>query len=288
MERLTLVNYPQIPHYSKIHSAFENSEAAASLKSIYRWSTFRVNETDEEWREALGPTAIDYEHGYLMVDLAVDFLAHEKDRFTEPQQRKFLLGIMLHDFGESILKGNDDSIGDVSAQIKTTEHEKKESIIARVVINSLDLDESIKEEMITAYHDVVEGGDPELNKYFKAIEKSEYVLTAMQVYLHGKWQRSIGKKGIENEIPLVGRVLVKDLPKVLENYAKEYPSIASRFRSDSKLIDEMFAHTLPWLKTAKEWAKMPEDHESLANNFEKVWKDFKKTTKVVTLRELYK
>lgn len=279
--------YPEIHSYGEIYNAFVKSEAAESLKTIYRWSTFRDGETDKEWVDALGPTANDFSHGFEMSQLAVEFLVHEKGRFTKAQQEKFILGLLVHDWGEPILKGVE-SVGDVSAQIKTEEHEKKESLVARYVINSLDLDQSLKEEMITAYHDVVEGGDPELNRYFKALETSEYVITAMHVHLHGEYMRKMGKSGIKNEAPMVGRVLVINLAKILETYAKDYPmSIGSYFKSAHDDINNMFRRSIPWLNSTKEWNGKQVDHKALAEDFKKIWGEFKKTSKLYTIRTLY-
>ncbi len=288
MERHIGKNF--LASYAEIYKAFDKTPAAESLKNIYRWSTggFRTDESNEIWRKALGPTAIDFEHGFLMVDLGYALLEKEKGRFTEQQEDKFLSGLMLHDWGEPILP-NTDSVGDVNAQIKTSEDEKKESVIARIVINSLDVNDSTKKYLTDAYHDVVEGGDPELYNFFKAVEKSEYIFTVMHVYIYGKTERENGRQGIENDKPFIGRVLTIDLPKVIDIYAKDYPdSIGARFKRDAKLIDEMFAYALPWLKANDMWqgkaalTRKDKDgkdefltHKQLADEFKVKWSAFK-------------
>lgn len=286
MERY--IEHPEIniELYAEIHDAFKKSEAAESLKNIYRWSQFRTDESNEEWLDALGPTAQVYSHGWTMMDYGRNFLLWERGRFTSDQEKTFLLGLVVHDWGEAVINGK--GIGDIGAYVKTAVDEKKESVIARKVIRSLDLSEETKQILTKAYKDVIEGGDPELHNYFKALEKAEYVLTARDVYLGGKWRRANGRQGIKNEIPLVGRVLVFDLAKLIDEYAKQYPnSIGARFKSESYLFDEMFRYSRRWLNETTEWNGKPVDHKALADAFAKKWKEFKRTAKpAAKLKEL--
>jgi hypothetical protein len=261
--------------YAQIYAAIFKSKAGESLRNTYRWSDFRTDETDEKWYDALGETAEDFSHGWLMYQYGIDFLSREKGRFTKSQEKTFLLGLVVHDWGEVIIDGVD-SVGDIKADLKTIDEEKKESIIARLVIESLDLPQNIKDSLVRAYEQVVEGQDPELHKYFKALEKSEYVFTAMRVFNDGEWNRQIGRAGIKNEEPFVGRVLIFDLAKVLDVHAPDYPdSIGAYIYEKADLIDQMFAHALPWLTQNKEWNEKPVDHKALAESFKAKWENFK-------------
>ncbi len=264
----------RVEHYQSILNTFQGTEAGRSLQNIFRWSTFRNGESDQLWSEALGATANDFTHGQLMYGIARSFLRHEPDRFTTEQQQTFLNGVICHDWGEAIINGN--GVGDVSAQTKTDMVEKEESVIARLAINALNLPSATKLQLLTGYVDVVEGLDPQLHHAFKALEKSEYVITAMKLYQNCRRMNKNGKVGIDQEIPMIGRVLVIDLGKVLDLYAPTYlRSLGVLFYTAAPLIDEMFAYVHPWLLESKEWGGKPVDHATLAKNFSAKWSAFK-------------
>ncbi len=266
----------KVESYPHIVAAFQQSEAGQSLQGIFRWSAFRTGETDLTWRQTLGATANDFAHGQLMYGIARRFLEYEPDRFSSIQQELFLHGVICHDWGEALI--NDSGVGDISAQVKTAAEEKIESIIARQAIASLNLPLEIKIDLLAGYAQVVEGGDPQLHHAFKALEKAEYVITAMKVYQSGKRMNEQGIATIENEIPLIARVLVIDLAKVLDVYIAEYPnSLGVHFYKSGPLIDEMLEYVYPWLQATKEWAGKPVDHEELASSFLEKWTQFKET-----------
>jgi len=266
----------KIETYAEVIEALDASEAGRSLRNIYRWSTFRQGESDELWREALGITAVDFSHGQLMYEIGRSFLRLEMERFSPEKERLFLSGILCHDWGEAILNGR--GVGDVSAQIKTRKVEVEESLIARQVIASLSLPASVKGELLDGYEQVVEGGDEELYEAFRALEKMEYVMTAMKVYQFCRRQKARNIAGIASEVPLIGRVLVIDLSKILDVYVPKFPnSIGRFFRNQSGLIDDMFKFCYPWLAETKEWYGKPIDHAQLAMNFSAKWAVFKET-----------
>lgn len=268
MSRETLVVNAEL-----LATALRQTKAGESLAGIYRWSSFRSSETDADWRELLGATAIDIEHGELMYELGSIFLEQEKGRFTPEQEELFLYGFLVHDFGEAIIDEN--GIGDVSAQIKTTEHEKIENGIARAVIDSLPVDPTLKDKLLLSYQQVVEGGDPELHKAFKALEKTEYVMTALIAYQNCRSREEQGKSGILLEKPMVGRVLVIDLSKVLNVFAPEYPSSIGRYvRSMEPVIEEAYQYTESWLRQ-NSWRNLTADHNELCDQFEAKWEAFK-------------
>lgn len=257
--------------------AFANTEAGKSLQNIYRWKQFRTDEPDNVWVEYLGETANDFSHGILMYNTGVVFLNYEDGRFIPEKQKIFLMGLIGHDWGEAIING--EGVGDVGAYAKTGAIENKESDMARKAIASINIDKKTKKELVSAYEQVVEGKDPELQYAFKALEKTEYVITAMKLYQTCKKLRERGKTGIKQEEAFVGRVLVFDLPKVLDEYAPCYPnSIGRLLKNSAALIDEMFAYSLPWLMENKFWRGKEVDHAVKAEEFRTKWEAFKSRT----------
>ena len=70
--------------------------------------------------------------------------------------------------------------------------------------------------------------------------------------------------------------VVAVLTKVLDVYAPQYPdSIGKFFLDNAWVIDDMFAHSLPWLETHDEWNGKEVDHKALAAVFRAKWEDFK-------------
>lgn len=264
----------RIEKYSEIKEVLASSPAGESLKNTYRWSGngFRNGESNEEWTKILGATAQDFTHGELMYHIARDFTEKEFI-FTPRQERIFLFGVIGHDWGEAII--NNHGIGDISAQVKTKANETQEGVVFREVIKKIKIDRRTKRELLNGYIQTVEGGDPVLNYAFKALEKTEYVITAMKAYQNCK------KYGIDlpTLAPLVGRVLTIDLTSILYKYVDRYPySIGLLFKNSQKLIDEMFEFSKPWLITNTEWFGKPVDHKALAELFEIKWGNFKRNT----------
>ncbi len=268
-------------YFPEFAQALKVSEAGQSLLTTYRWeSHFRTNESNETWRQVFGATGQVFTHSVLFYGIGKWFLRKEAGRFTKDQQKTFLYGVGPHDTGEAKLNGK--GVGDISAQVKTEEDEKKESRMAKRVISTLSISDALKAKLKEGYDLVVNGKDPELHFAFKAIEKSEYVITAMKVFQN---QRKLEAKGLsrlddEMEHALVGRVLVIDLAKALDVYAPKFPdSIGELFRCSAPLIDEMYEFSKPWLMSNTTWKGKEVDHPTLAKAFEEKWQAFKETSK---------
>lgn len=259
---------------NKIKTALEKSEAGKSLSETYRWGQFRKDETDEQWMGILGSTGRVDSHMRLFSKYTRAFAAMENGRFTEEAKEIFLDGIDNHDIGEAKINGM--GIGDISAQIKTSADEKKESVMARKVISTLNVPQKLKDKMWYAYDQVVNGKNTELNQSFKALETTEYVLTAMNVYKNCRRLEAQGKPGLALEDALVGRVLVINLAKVLDVYVPLYPnSIGLFFKTNSSLIDKMIEHSSSWLNSNNKWMDKEVNHKELLEKFNIKWEAFK-------------
>lgn len=270
----------RIENYSKIKEALSSSPAGESLKSIYRWSGngFRNGESDNDWTRILGATAQDFTHGEMMYHIARDFSEREFI-FTNKQEETFLNGVIGHDWGEAIIDKN--GIGDISSQVKTTAHENQEYLVFKNVIKSLKLGRSIKKDLVDGYEQTVVGGDPVLNHAFKALETTEYVITAMKAFQNCK-KNDIN---LPTLAPLVGRVLTINLSKILDNYVDKYKySIGLLFKNSAKLIDEMYEFSRPWLIANMEWYEKAVDHPALAVAFEEKWNNFKTKNHISALK----
>lgn len=191
----------------KIFGAVERSEAGPSLIKTARWSGFRVEESDEEWLRALGPSAFIMSHMIWFYQYHL-VLVELENGLTSAQKLVLQYGTLIHDIGEAKINGV--GIGDVAAHIKTTDHEKQEAEIAMRILNSLDVEEDVRQNLRLGYSLVIMGNSPLLSHIHKAYEKLEYVSTALNVFRN---------KGIVNEGRMVRRVLVNDLSKVLDQYS---------------------------------------------------------------------
>ncbi len=264
-------------YFPEFANALKTSEAGQSLLTTYRWeSHFRTDEDNETWRRVFGATGQVFTHSVLFYGIGKWFARKEASRFTPDKWQTFLYGVGPHDTGEAKLNGK--GVGDVSAQVKTEEDEKAESRMAKRVIKSLNLKDSLKEKLRYGYDQVINGKDPELHFAFKAIEKSEYVITAMKVFQNQRKLEAQGLPGLnpEMELALVGRVLVIDLAKVLDVYAPKFPdSIGELFRCSAPLIDKMLEFSEPWLMTHTEWKGKEINHPALTEAFKAKWEVFK-------------
>ena len=155
-----------------------------SLKDTLRWTYFREDESEAFWRENIGFAADTYSHMRVFYALGVNFVEAEGNFFTPNEARMFLLGVLCHDFGEGEIGG--DHQGDIAWFSKDSSHEEKEQFIARAIISALDIDEDLKDEMVAAYNAVVVGEDKKLNQAFRALEVTEYVITALKIFQKAK------------------------------------------------------------------------------------------------------
>lgn len=268
---------PKIEQYLPIMQAFKTSKACESLGTTYRWSTFRDDESDEYWHRLLGATGRVDTHGKLMYQIARLFLKHENSKhelFSPDDEQIFLNGLLVHDWGEAVINGK--GVGDVSAPHKTESDQKVESDIARRVIDSLDLPDDDKNMLITGYEQVVEAVNPQMYEAFRALEETEYVLTAMKVFQRCRERELVGLPGAKLELPLIGRVLVINLSNVLERHVPKFPnSIGRLFVEAAGLIDQMYAYSEGWLMENESWREEWGNQPELAQVFVQRWEAFK-------------
>lgn len=229
----------------EIFSAIEKSPAGASLRETVRWDRFRdASESREYWKEILGDTAIVFSHMQLFSRLTYKFLENEFEHFTDHEKEILFLSSTVHDIGEAKIKG--DGVGDIADPFKTSAQEKIEWKIARKAINQLNIDGELKKRLWDSYEKVIIGKDSKLHLAFKALEKYEYFLTAMNVFNNVSERYKQNLPGIVNAKKLVGRVLTADFPKLLENYVPHFPSsIESDIKYVYPLIDEAFSFSTP-------------------------------------------
>jgi hypothetical protein len=263
-----------LERYPQIAQALRESEAGQSLMQTYRWSQFRDKESNGKWKELFGATGQVLTHSELFYHLMEWMVRREGDRFTPEKAETLLIGVAVHDIGEAKINGK--GIGDISAFAKTKIHEKKEVAIAYKALETLQISESLRDELADGYKKVVEGEDPELHFAFKALEKSEYVITAMKVYQNSMRLRSTGRRGLKYLEPMVGRVLIFDLSKALDVYVPHFPgSLGYLFKKSAPLIDEMYSYSKPWLLKNSEWKGKIYDHAAICRDFEQKWNSFK-------------
>jgi len=135
-------------------------------------------------------------------------------------------------------------VGDVPANIKNGEHERREAIIARQIISELDLYDGLKDEVARAYEDVVVGQNEKLHITFKAFEKTDYISTAMGVWGETIKRDLLGLPTLKRRDHFVGLVIINNLTTVLVQYSNLFPnSIGKYIRNIEPVIDEAFKKT---------------------------------------------
>lgn len=203
------------------------------LGSIERWSKFRDGQTTQEWLELLGPTAVVLSHQEHFVRVA-EAILNNHSGLSEEELAKFYLAVAVHDIGEA-------AVGDIAAPDKTAKDEKRESRGALKLIAALPESELVAE----AYTEVVAGDNAVLHALFRAIERTEYLLTA--IHLFEQLQK-------QPEHPaklwlMVARVLSFDLPKVI-GHAQMFPAtIGEYLLARREIISRMLAEA-SWAVTA--------------------------------------
>lgn len=201
------------------------------LQKIERWSGFRVNETTEEWIRFLGLTAVVLTHQELLVQVVDKLLRHDPS-VSDTDKNLLMLAFAIHDIGEI-------SVGDTANPEKTEDSEQAEWIAALNLLRELAPDVEDGHELTNVYMEVVVGDNAVLHDLFKAIERTEYFMTAMNGfrYLVDSGDRS------PNKWRLVARVLAFDLPEVI-SLAQRYPhSIGAFLHSAQAFVSQMLVGT---------------------------------------------
>lgn len=203
----------------------------AQLQNIERWGGFRADETTEEWIHFLGLTAVVLTHQEHLVQV-VDKLLRNDPSVSDADKYLLMLAFSIHDVGEI-------SVGDTANPEKTEKSEQVEWVAALNLLRLLAPDIEDGQELTNIYMDVVVGDNAVLHSLFKAIERTEYFMTAMNGfrYLIDSGDRS------PNKWRLVARVLAFDLPVVI-SLGRQYPhSIGAFLRSEKDFISQMLVGT---------------------------------------------
>lgn len=196
----------------KVQQAIKDSIIGTQLSTIERWHKFRSGETLADWIDLLGPTAVVLTHQ----EYFVQFVKFWVKNLEELKFRQLLLASSVHDLGEA-------KLGDIASPDKTIIDEKNEVNFAIEAILFLPLDNSLVQELIDAYHEVVKGDNESLHYIFKALERTEYLDTA--IHLFDKLSQG---KTMEKGWLMIARVLAFDFPKVLK-YAEALPNIIGEY-----------------------------------------------------------
>jgi hypothetical protein len=247
----------------------ESKTVGDSLKKTLRWTNFKTDETDNDWRQFLGSASNSLSHSKFFAKLAESFCRAEGENFSRKEKILFINGCTVHDLGEGEINGQ--SVGDISWILKTEENEKEENKIALHIINALNLDEREKKNLEEGYLQTVVGENKKLSRAFRALEKTEYVITALKLFGKERTRNRLGlRPGVKMADDLIAKVIVNNLSEVLTKYAPDYPnSIGELIRSMAPLIDLAFEETLPHLKSIG-------NHEEKIADFQKNWNEFKR------------
>lgn len=156
---ITKVSVPQIP-VAEIFSALKKTPAGQSLRTTPRFNLFKDSEPLSHWRSVLGPSAVTYSHMKFVHKITMRFLkdevAADHEKFTINDRQTLLLAAACHDFGEAII--DDNGIGDIALIFKNKKHEEIERKVFIQVLDLMDLDKSLKRNLIDSYAKVVGGG----------------------------------------------------------------------------------------------------------------------------------
>jgi hypothetical protein len=208
----------------QVQHAIRNSPVGDQLSKIERWQKFRSNETLDEWIDLLGPTAVVLTHQEHFLEFVLFWIKN----LDEPTLRQFSLAASVHDMGEA-------KLGDIASTEKTVADELKEVDFALEAILSLPLDHPLILELLHSYQEVVKGDNESLHYIFKALERTEYLNTAIHLF-----EKLASGKEMEKGWSMIARVLSFDFPKVI-NYAESLPNIVGEYLATNReLIEQMF------------------------------------------------
>lgn len=208
----------------QIQQAIRNSQTGLKLEKIERWQKFRTEESAVDWIDLLGPTAVVLTHQEHFLKFALLWVKN----LEEQKFRQFILATTVHDLGEA-------KLGDIANPDKTTIDEANEVDFALEAILSLPLEHPLIQELITAYLEVVRGDNESLHYLFKALERTEYLDTAIHLFKKLSEGNSMEKGWL-----MIARVLAFDLPKVIK-YAETLPNIVGEYLiANQELINRMF------------------------------------------------
>lgn len=187
------------------------------LSEIYRWQRYRTSETDAEWQEFLGPTAVGLSHQELLVYLADGFT--DQECFSPEQKELFLAACAVHDIGEI-------QYGDIPAPLKTQQDEQDEAVVALELIEKLKPLYSFVGYLKHAYMQVVCRGDEKHYAFFIAIQETEYIMTILNGY---RFLKKHNRKDIKKWELMIAPI-INHLHRVVE-FARIYPNSIGNYLS---------------------------------------------------------
>ena len=270
----------------ELFNAIETSPFAESIQNPVRFKQRfyhpDLGDTDLTWTKWLNSHTRIFEHMRDTTKLAIAFYGLEGDRFSRREQ---ILGIMaepLHDLGEAEIEGLD-YLGDIAAGLKTQQDEKQETVIAHQAISLLDLDfmesrqKGFRALLHKAYDDAVVGKDNDIHRAHKAREKWNYIETAIDlIALDSASDHSFSDTYYWYYSPvaydwMVTRILAYDLPKVVNEYAREYPKSIGRFVDVNGMwLEAGFKQSQFFIQTClkKYTPNIKDDYEDLARRLD--------------------
>jgi hypothetical protein len=207
------------------------------LTTHVRYARFQTDESAEEWAMLLGPDVIPRTHVEVTAQIAQELVdAYERHDKPLAQKNKQLLitAAWVHDWGELIL--DEDSIGDISFDQKTADHEQIEIAIFDRAISEL-ADGEEKELLRRAYHEVVVHTGSHLSVLLNIVERVGYLRTCIRTF-----EGRSGKR-ITNWRGMVGNILANQIIPLLA-YALDHPFVDQELTKHAATIDAMFAETL--------------------------------------------
>jgi len=233
-----------------ISKKFSSTEWGEKLKGNARYSRHKPEElTTKEWEKILGGDVNNLDHLVVTKGIASSFLKScenpgnewsgdlsKEARFSLEEQQLLLLTATVHDWGEAVK-------GDIPYYDKKEEQHYEEMRELQILINKIlgDILEGEEKEEIEKKAkqivDILTDVSSKLGKAFNAIEVIGYTRTGIRAY-------NESEKMLDGEMKIrlrsMGIRVVPDMARILLDYAKIYPPVATYINYHHETINKIF------------------------------------------------
>jgi hypothetical protein len=234
--------------FGQIHELFAGSSFGHSLGQNVRFERYKpVGYSNKDWMKLLGADVNNLQHMPLTLRISHGFLQYceipTEKQFPNPADYTFTLdekvdiqlAAIIHDWGEAV-------VGDILFDQKTAEHEIKEGVAIRSILEKLlHSRRNLHYRAERVISNVVENKNSHEGRAFNAIERIGYMRTGLRAYEQSI--RFSSDLELQNALQwCANNVLFNQIPALI-GYAQIYPPVDTYLSRKAERITEAF--TIP-------------------------------------------
>lgn len=237
-------------------------EHKEELESKVRYARYIDGESNEEWKELLGPDVSFGGHPHVTVEIAEKF-ANYDNNINQQEKEQLMVAALIHDMGELTVDG--DGVGDISYDQKDERHFGAEGSVFEKVITQIE-NKEIREYLRDVYKNIARDDTTLLGKAFNAIERVGYIRTGIRAY------QGVNGKRISNWQGLTGNVFKNHIIPSIEHSAN-FHFVAHFLKTEESIITKILDET-NWENIPNGADNKPTYELEKVRETQRVWKEY--------------